>query len=58
MKTATERFKVQEVIKFGMLFGYRVWDTVEKTALPYEFDCDEKHKAESRCERSNLYQSL
>jgi hypothetical protein len=58
METTTKRFKVQEVCKFGMLFGYRVFDTVKKIALPYEFDCDEKHKAESRCERSNLYQSL
>ena len=53
MTTTTERFIVKEVYKFGMLFGYRVFDTVENVNLPYEFDEDEKHRAETRCELSN-----
>ena len=53
MTSTTQRFIVKEVCKFGMLFGYRVFDTLENTYLPFEFDEDEKHRAESRCELSN-----
>jgi hypothetical protein len=53
MEATTQRFIVKEVCKFGMLFGYRVFDTIENTYLPFEFDEDEKHRAESRCELSN-----
>lgn len=35
---ATERFIVKKVVRFGMLFGYVVYDTIEKKNTPYEYD--------------------
>ena len=53
MTTTTERFIVKEVYKFGMLFGYRIFDTVENTYLPFDFDEEEKEKAETKAELKN-----
>jgi len=53
MTTTTERFIVKEVIKFGMLFGYRIFDTLENTYLPFDFDEDEKVEAETKAELKN-----
>jgi hypothetical protein len=53
-----ERFIVKPKIKFGLIVGYVVYDTIEKTNLPYEFDEEEKVKAQSRADLSNaLYES-
>ena len=49
----TQRFVVKELVRFGMLFGYVVFDTKEKVNLPYEFDEEEKHKAELKAELKN-----
>jgi hypothetical protein len=49
----TERFIVKEVIKFGMLFGYVVFDTLENKKTAFEFDEDEKYKAESKAALKN-----
>ena len=49
----TERFIVKEVIKFGMLFGYVVFDTGENKKTAFEYDEDEFYKAQSRAELSN-----
>jgi hypothetical protein len=51
---ANERFIVLEIIKFGMLFGYTIWDRVEKEVLPYEFNEDEYQKAKSKCDFKNV----
>jgi hypothetical protein len=51
----TKRFVVKEVVKFGMIFGYIVFDTKENKRLPYDFNEDEKHKAETRAELSNAF---
>jgi hypothetical protein len=53
MTTTTQRFIIKEVYKFGMLFGYKVFDTVENVNLPFDFDEDEKHKAEAKAELKN-----
>lgn len=52
MKT-NERYIVKSKIKFGMVFGYVVYDTIEKKNLPFEFNEDEEWKAKSRAELSN-----
>jgi hypothetical protein len=49
----TERFIVKEVYKFGMLFGYKIYDTIEKVNLPFDFDEEEKEKAETKAELKN-----
>lgn len=49
----TERFIVKEVVKFGMLFGYVVFDTVENKKTAFEYEEDELYKAQSRAELSN-----
>ena len=49
----TERFIVKQVVKFGMLFGYVVYDTKEKKNTPFQYDEDELYKAQSRAELSN-----
>jgi hypothetical protein len=45
---STERFIVKKVIKFGMLFGYVVYDTIEKKNSPYEYDEHDFYRAQSR----------
>jgi hypothetical protein len=49
----TERFIVKEVIKFGMLFGYVVYDTFEKKSTCYEYDEHDKFRAESKAALKN-----
>lgn len=49
----TQRFVVKERVKFGLLFGYAVYDTVLNKKTPYEFDESEKYKADSKCELLN-----
>ena len=49
----TERFIVKTRVKFGMIFGYVVYDTIEKKNTCFEYDEDEFHKAQSRAELSN-----
>jgi len=43
-----ERFIVKPVVKFGMLFGYVVYDTIEKKNTPYEYDEHDFHRAQSK----------
>ena len=50
----TNRFEVRDVIKFGMLFGYVVHDNVTHKNTPYEYDEDDKWRANSKCELLNL----
>ena len=53
MTTQTERFTVKQIVKFGMLFGYRVYDSLEKKPTAYEYDEDEEYRANSKCELMN-----
>lgn len=48
-----KRFVVKPRIKFGMIYGYLVYDTFEKRNLPYEFNEEEEWKAKRRAELSN-----
>ena len=49
-----ERYVVKEIVKFGMLFGYMVYDTkLNKRTCFDDYDEDEKFKAESRAELMN-----
>lgn len=48
-----ERFVVKEVVKFGMIFGYVVYDTIQKKNTPFQYDEDELYRALSRAELSN-----
>lgn len=52
MKTQTQPYKVIEVVKFGMLFGYAVKEVSTGKTIA-EFDETEKHKAQSKCELKN-----
>jgi|LakMenEpi03Aug12_release.lakeMendotaPanAssembly.Ray.scaffolds.fasta_scaffold5127240_1 hypothetical protein len=54
----TERFIVKEVVKFGMLFGYVVYDTVEKKNTPYEYDEHDFHKAKSKADLKSALSKL
>lgn len=47
------RFEVKEIIKFGMLFGYVVYDNQNNKKTVFEYDEDDKYKAESRAELMN-----
>jgi hypothetical protein len=47
------RYTISEVIKFGMLFGYVVYDNKENKKTPYEYSEDEKWRAESKAELLN-----
>lgn len=53
MTTLEKRYIVKESVKFGMLFGYKIYDNTKKTFTPYEFDEEQKYKADSRCELLN-----
>jgi len=48
-----ERFVVKKNVKFGMLFGYYVYDTNKKQATPYEYDEDDLDKAITRANIMN-----
>jgi hypothetical protein len=52
MKTQEKPYKVVEIVKFGMLFGYGVKD-LEAGKIIFEYDETEKHLAESKCELKN-----
>lgn len=55
MTTQTQtRFIVKEVVKFGLLFGYVIFDTKNDKYLPFEFSDDEKYLADSKCELQNI----
>jgi|LakMenE01Jun11ns_1017448.scaffolds.fasta_scaffold8040271_2 hypothetical protein len=50
----TERFIVLPVVKFGMLFGYRVYDNTEKKSTVFdEYNEDEEWKAKSKADLMN-----
>jgi hypothetical protein len=51
--TTEKRYTVKESVKFGMLFGYKIYDNVEKVFTVHEFDEDEKYRADSKCELLN-----
>lgn len=51
---SNKRFIVKEVIKFGLLFGYIIFDTKNKKVLPYDFSDNEKYLADSKCELQNI----
>ena len=53
MTTKTERFTVKQIVKFGMLFGFRVYDNSIKKSTSFEYDEESKWKADSRCELMN-----
>jgi hypothetical protein len=49
-----ERFIVRPIIKFGMLFGYRVYDNLEKKSTVYdEYNEDEEWRAKSKADMMN-----
>ena len=48
-----QRFIVKAQVKFGMLFGYYIYDTKENKSLGYEFDEDEKYLADAKAEFKN-----
>jgi hypothetical protein len=50
--TQEKPFKVIELVKFGMLFGYGVKE-IESGKIIFEFDELEKHLAESKCDLKN-----
>jgi hypothetical protein len=53
MSELKERFTVKKIVKFGMLFGFRVYDTLKKEKTFYEYDEEEEYRAISKCELLN-----
>jgi hypothetical protein len=50
----TERFIVKPVIKFGMLFGYKVYDTQKQQSTVYDdYNEDEEWRAKSKADLMN-----
>jgi hypothetical protein len=47
-----ERFKVVQLIKFGMLIGYGVKDIVEGKIIA-SYEEEDKYRAESKCRLKN-----
>ena len=52
MKTQEKPFKVVEIQKFGMIFGYGVKE-IESGKIIYDYSDNEKHLAELKCELKN-----
>jgi len=48
-----QRFIVKTRVKFGMIVGYIIFDSLKKINLPYEFDEEEKDLAELKAELKN-----
>lgn len=55
---SNERYIVKPKVKFGMLFGYVVYDTFEKKSTVFEYDTDELYKAETRAELMNSFKRM
>ena len=53
MTNQAERFTVKKIVKFGMLFGFRVYDTLKKEKTCYEYDEEEEYRAISKSELLN-----
>jgi hypothetical protein len=53
MNVVQEPYVVVEIVKFGLLCGYKIKDTRNGRYLPYEFDDSQKHEAERKCELKN-----
>jgi hypothetical protein len=50
----TERFVVKPVIKFNMLFGYKVYDTQKQQSTVYDdYSEDEEWRAQSKADLLN-----
>ena len=49
-----DRFTVDKVVRFGMIFGYEIYDNLEKKRTGYECDCEDKWLMDSKCELLNL----
>ena len=50
----TERFIVKPVIKFSMLFGYKVYDTQKQQSTVYDdYNEDEEWRAKSKADLMN-----
>lgn len=50
----TERFIVLPVVKFGLLFGYRVYDRLKKETTVYDdYTEDEEWRAKSKADMMN-----
>jgi len=50
----TERFVVKRVIKFNMLFGYKVYDTQKQQSTVYDdYSEDEEWRAQSKADLLN-----
>lgn len=50
----TERFVVKPIIKFNMLFGYRVWDNKKQKSTIYDhYDDEEQWRAQSKADLLN-----
>ena len=49
----TERFIVLPIVKFNMLFGYRVYDKLKNETVYDDYDEDEKWRAESKAGKLN-----
>jgi hypothetical protein len=52
MTTQEKPFKVVEIVKFGMIFGYAVKE-IESGKIIYDYSDNEKHLAELKCELKN-----
>lgn len=50
-----DRFVVEPITKFGMLFGYVVYDTKLKVKTDWEYDEKELGRAEAKARLLSLY---
>jgi hypothetical protein len=53
----TERFIVKKIVMFGLMCGYKIYDTHTKKYLPWSFDEHEEYLAESKCSLKNALNS-
>lgn len=52
--TDKDRYKVVNRIEFGMLFGYKIYDTLESVQVDRDFDEDELYSAANKCHFYNV----
>lgn len=50
-----KRFLVKKVIRFNLIFGYKLYDTQTCKYLPYHFEENEEYLAKSKCELKNAF---
>lgn len=53
MSAKNKRFEVRKIVKFGLMCGFKIYDTKTNKFLPWHFEEHEEYLADSKCDLKN-----